>query len=273
MSAAGGAPAIKPLWYKEIEPQNAKGTIIFIHGLFSSSKEWDAVTSFVPDYHLIVVDLPGHTHSKHVPWSLDNAVEAIHRIVTEKDLLGKVHIVGLSLGGFVTLSFARRYPGGAKSIVVSGATPLRGWSRWFTERSTMVYYMNWPIMKGPDWFYWWLCRLSGIPRHDELRAEIKQNFSYELTVSGLGCLLDVQLDDLREIERTRVALFSGGKHDDFENARAMARIIRQRCEESKAFVVRKAIHAWDIQYPDLFANGVVAWIEGRTLPTDFEELT
>jgi hypothetical protein len=81
------------------------------------------------------------------------------------------------------------------------------------------------------------------------------------------------MDNFKEIRQTRVALVAGGKHDDFETAREMGKIIIENCQGSKAYVVRKAIHGWDLQYPELFAQGVRAWIEGSTMPEEYEELT
>jgi hypothetical protein len=37
-------------------------------------------------------------------------------------------------------------------------------------------------------------------------------------------------------------------------------------------VLREAAHAWDLQFPELFAQGVAAWVEGGKLPDEFERL-
>jgi hypothetical protein len=39
-----------------------------------------------------------------------------------------------------------------------------------------------------------------------------------------------------------------------------------------AAVVREAVHAWNLQMPEVFAEGVRAWVEGRELPGEFEIL-
>jgi hypothetical protein len=37
-------------------------------------------------------------------------------------------------------------------------------------------------------------------------------------------------------------------------------------------VVKGAVHAWNLQMPEVFAEGVRAWVEGRELPGEFEIL-
>jgi hypothetical protein len=112
----------------------------------------------------------------------------------------------------------------------------------------------------------------GVVRHEALRAECKTNFSFDLVKSGYGQCLDVNIGDFQYIERTRVAVVAGGKQDDFETVRAMAAMIKKKCDGSRAFVVRKAIHGWDLQFPELFAQGVRAWVEEQPLPEEYEEL-
>ena len=150
------------LHYKEHIRDVSKPTLVFLHGLFSSTSEFNDVCCFLTDYNLILVDQPGHNESQSIPFSLDNATAGLHAILAKKDLLGKSHIIGLSLGGFVALDFARRYPGAAASIFSTGATPFKGWQKWIAERPRVLY----PLMSGlvmgmPDACYWWVCRQSG----------------------------------------------------------------------------------------------------------------
>jgi pimeloyl-ACP methyl ester carboxylesterase len=156
------SPPDLKMFYHEQHKQSSKPTILFIHGLFSSHLEWMNVTSFLTDYNLVAVDLPGHSRSKEIPFSFENSVNALYGLITRKGLIGKVHIVGLSLGGFVTLELARRYPGAASSVFASGATPLRGYQKWLAERPRVLHPLLNMVENGvPDSWYWWLCRKTG----------------------------------------------------------------------------------------------------------------
>jgi pimeloyl-ACP methyl ester carboxylesterase len=150
------------MFYHELKHDDSKPTIIFLHGLFSSHLEFVNVTGFLTDYNLILVDLPGHSNSKETAFSLDNATDALDKLITQKQLAGKVHIVGLSLGGFVALEFGRRFHGVAKSIFASGATPFRTWQKWFAEHPRLLYFLfRVFVMGAPDWLYWLVCRQNG----------------------------------------------------------------------------------------------------------------
>lgn len=81
----------------------------------------------------------------------------------------------------------------------------------------------------------------------------------------------MQMDHFKDIEQTR--LIAGGKSDGVETTKAMGKIIKEKCKGTRAFVVKKALHGWDLQYPELFAQGVRTWVEGEDVfPHEFEEL-
>lgn len=43
-------------------------------------------------------------------------------------------------------------------------------------------------------------------------------------------------------------------------------------EGSLGAVVRGAVHTWNLQKPELFAEAIKAWVEGRELPEGIEIL-
>lgn len=54
--------------------------------------------------------------------------------------------------------------------------------------------------------------------------------------------MQVGLEQIASIEGLRVVVIAGGKQDDVEGVREMGRLLSVRCKESKAFVVREAVH-------------------------------
>jgi hypothetical protein len=69
--------------------------------------------------------------------------------------------------------------------------------------------------------------------------------------------------------RVRTLAMAGGKQDDVEGTRRLGHVLRLGCEESRSVVVSGAAHAWDLQWPELFATAVEAWVERRELPVEF----
>jgi hypothetical protein len=51
-----------------------------------------------------------------------------------------------------------------------------------------------------------------------------------------------------------------------------AQLLRKGNLQSRGFRVEGKEHAWDLQDPELFAEGIMAWIEERKLPKEFVSL-
>jgi hypothetical protein len=129
----------------------------------------------------------------------------------------------------------------------------------------------------PDSVYWWLVKQQGLKRYDELKVEMHRNRRWEVIsavyTSILACL---RWEEVAATDKVRVLNVAGGKQDDVEAARKVGRVWRENGVTervgSRAVVVKDAVHAWDLQFPEVFAMGVKAWAEGRELPGEFERL-
>lgn len=100
--------------------------VMLLHGFGEDSTIWDAQVSFLQDkYFLIIPDLPGTAESdllKKENVSLIDYAEVIKAIlVAEK--ISVVTMIGHSMGGYITLAFAEKYPEILKAfgLVHSGA--------------------------------------------------------------------------------------------------------------------------------------------------------
>lgn len=115
-------------------------------------------------------------------------------------------------------------------------------------------------------------------QNDELLKEIRANTTSSLSNKGVGDTRKWKDADTLEVARRdkRICMIASGKQDHVEGIRDMARILRKEGQgeglESRMFVVRHAIHAWNLQDPELFARTVRAWIEKRYMPVELEQL-
>ncbi len=255
---------------------NGKGPshapIVFLHGLSTCRMEFSRVTPFLSkDYDLILVDLPGHSGSRDIlPFTLDNAVNALAHLVSTKVAGGRAHVVGLSLGGFVALEFARRCPELVLSLFCTGCAPFSGFRQWILSRPRLAGGAEIVLGKfATDAMFWYSLGLDPVPG---LRDEFRKNQSMELLKAGYSACSAVTLEDLAEIRGVRVAIVAGGKRDSVEQTREVGRILRSKNQECEAFVVRDAVHLWDMQLPELFAQGVRAWVDRSEMPKEFEVL-
>ncbi|RDI80771.1 hypothetical protein Vi05172_g9234 [Venturia inaequalis] len=247
--------------------------ILFLHGLETSSLEYKKVLPFLPPSHpLYLIDLPGHSTSIQTPFTLKTAIASLAHLITTKTPHGKAHIVGLSLGGFVALKLAQEHPSLIASVFSTGCAPMTGFRHWFMARPWLLAKLQiginrWlPISEAMFW------APIGCPPFPQLRQVMRENSSCELLVAGYSACASVTLEDLAGISGVRVAIIAGAKRDDVEGTREAGKALRRGEEACRAFVVREAVHLWDLQFPELFADGVMAWVEGREMPGEFEEL-
>ncbi|KAI0877441.1 alpha/beta-hydrolase [Hypoxylon argillaceum] len=266
------------LFHTSLNP-TAKTTIVFLHALFCSHLEFTLLTPHLPSHHLLLIDLPAHSRSRspNSPFTLANCAAHIANLIRTHAHGGRAHIVGVSAGGFVAVRLATTHPDLILSLFVSGATPFRPWQRFLAARPRALY----PLLAAtgawvPDGAYAWVTgRLMGLLPHAALRAESKANFDLGLVRGGYGELAAFTLEEVRALAGTgvRTLVLAGEVVDDGGMAGAMGRVLRENGSlDSRAVVVEKAQHLWDLQFPELFARSVEAWVEGGDLPLELKTL-
>ncbi|KAI8633825.1 Alpha/Beta hydrolase protein [Xylariaceae sp. FL1651] len=265
------------LFHLSVNPA-AKETIVFLHGLFSSHLEYSRVAPHLPDYHLLLVDLPVHSGSRHIgPFTRENGAARVAALIRAHAHGGRAHVVGLSAGGFVGMQLATQHPRLVASLYVTGATPFRGYQRWLATHPRALY----PLLAAmtvwvPLRVYRWATARMGLLPHDDVNAASRANFSAALVREGYADLAAFTLEDsvpALAAGGVRTLVLAGEVVDDVETARLMGRVLRENgSPASEAALVKGAQHPWDLQFPELFAESARAWIEGRELPSGIEKL-
>jgi 3-oxoadipate enol-lactonase len=113
------------LWY-EIggPPDGGQGTILFIHGLMLASESWDAPFDLFARTHRVVrFDLRGQGRSAKMAdrLDLDSLAEDAAALIATLEL-GCCHVVGFSMGSFIALRLAARWPKLVRSLLLVGAS-------------------------------------------------------------------------------------------------------------------------------------------------------
>ena len=107
---------IKQVQFKEAavnySVEGSGDTMVFLHGYLESLEIWTPfIRRFTDNYRVISVDLPGH--GKSGVWgenhSMEELAEAV-KLVMEEENVSRTVMFGHSLGGYVTMAFADRYP-------------------------------------------------------------------------------------------------------------------------------------------------------------------
>lgn len=95
-------------------------SILFLHGGALNKEMWAPQIKELENRFLVhAIDLPGHGQLTGTPFTLDAAVEEIEKYITT-NINGSVIIVGLSLGGYVAIAYARRHTNQVNKLILSG---------------------------------------------------------------------------------------------------------------------------------------------------------
>ena len=105
----------------KIYNNNSEEWVLLIHGLGGSINTWKYQIKDLSEYNVIAVDLEGHGGSSFEKRRrlLTRSASEIYDVL-EKENIGKVHVIALSLGTLVAMEFAYLYKDKVKSIVLAG---------------------------------------------------------------------------------------------------------------------------------------------------------
>ena len=105
----------------KIYNNNSNEWVLLIHGLGGSINTWKYQIKDLNEYNVIAVDLEGHGGSSFEKRKrlLTRSASEIYDVL-EKENIGKVHVIALSLGTLVAMEFAYLYKDKIKSIVLTG---------------------------------------------------------------------------------------------------------------------------------------------------------
>ena len=87
-------------------------TVVFLHGFGEDSRVWEDFTADLleENYRVVVIDLPGQGKSETLEeMTVENMAEAVAAVVNKLQLELFV-LIGHSMGGYVSLAFAEKYP-------------------------------------------------------------------------------------------------------------------------------------------------------------------
>lgn len=235
----------------KVEVGNAEQeTILFLHGGGLDHTQWNEVIQHLSkDFHCVAVDLPGHGRSSHIALSMEKVMEELAMLLPS---YGKVHLVGLSLGGVITLTALNRFPAYIKSAIVSGTVFS------FSPKSAeLISKYAAPIygMLKPEWIVSILMKTSNIPpRFKEDIWESVKLTTVEQTRAMYTTLAEGEFPETNPCPLLVVV----GERENQTVKKSQSRILAS-VKQSSGAVVPRAGHAWSYENPVLFAEMVGDW--------------
>jgi pimeloyl-ACP methyl ester carboxylesterase len=101
--------------------------LVLLHGFLESSKIWEPfVDELSKKRHVICIDLPGHGKSGIIDpvHTMEIFADAVHAVLYHLQV-GKITLVGHSMGGYVSLAFCEKHPDLMGSMVLLNSTPMQ----------------------------------------------------------------------------------------------------------------------------------------------------
>ncbi|MBR1812035.1 MAG: alpha/beta hydrolase [Clostridia bacterium] len=111
------------LHYRVKSAENAKGQIMMLHGFAESTYNWEPLAAFLAEngYTCVLVDLPDFGYSSRETGETEMLPreDIIHALMT--DLSDEPwYLAGHSMGGYIALAVAQKYPDSVKNLLLYG---------------------------------------------------------------------------------------------------------------------------------------------------------
>ncbi|MEN4758797.1 alpha/beta hydrolase [Chryseobacterium sp. C39-AII1] len=103
---------------------NGKETLVLLHGFMENSSIWsDMEPHLSENFTLLKIDLPGHGQSEIIAevQTMELVAEEVKKVLDSQNLK-KIHLLGHSMGGYISLGFAEKYPEYLKSLTLFFST-------------------------------------------------------------------------------------------------------------------------------------------------------
>ncbi|MBA2720987.1 MAG: alpha/beta fold hydrolase [Chloroflexi bacterium] len=134
-------------------------TIVFLHGTRLTGASWAAQAAALEDeFRCVTPDLPGHGSAGGTTFTLDGAARKVADLIERETAGGRAVLVGLSLGGYVAMAVAARWPERVQGLVISGATaePVGVRSLAYRALATTFRVVPEPALERVNrWFFGW----------------------------------------------------------------------------------------------------------------------
>jgi pimeloyl-ACP methyl ester carboxylesterase len=111
------------------DPRNPP--IFFLHGIRLGAEIWNAHAQLLEHrYYVVTLDLPGHGKAAAIPFTEENVRTTLAAAIAEFAAQPPL-VVGYSLGGFVAMRHAARFPEQTAGLLLADCTlDFEGWKSW-----------------------------------------------------------------------------------------------------------------------------------------------
>lgn len=234
---------------------------VFLHAVGISAWMWKPVIAALPGSRALLIDLPGHGDSNHIPWaSLEDTAQQVAATIDQHHKGEDLHIVGLSLGSYVGMTLLAQRPEAYKTAMLSGMHAGGMPKKWQMKLITLF---TAPLAARPFFARKTAHMLGGDDADIEgFVAEAGRTNSTAFR-RATNNVVDYELPENVDQIRARLLVTAGSKeHALIRNA---LDDITKRIPQAQALEVPDVGHGWSSEKPQLFAQTLREHIDGSKM--------
>lgn len=212
---------------------NGEETLVLLHGFMENLSIWSDMEPHLSDnFSLLKIDLPGHGQSEIIAevQTMELMAEEVKKVLDHENIT-KIHLLGHSMGGYVSLAFAEKHPEYLKSLTLFFSTYFPDDDEKKEQRIK-----SYRIIKDAFAHY----ARAGVPNlfnpneKDILEGKIETALEVALSTNNLGALASVkgmvERTDKKHIMENLEAkiLVLAGKHDNAVKTETMIKHLPDR---------------------------------------------
>ena len=247
-------PVIEEGGFKYIETKGGAQNMLLLHGLFGALSNFASILQhFGTAYNVVVPILPIFEMPIR-KLSVSGLVDHVTAFV-EKKKYGKVHVLGNSLGGHISLLYALAHPGRIASITLTGSSGLfeNAMGSTFPKRGDYDYIKK----KAEDTFY--DPKVASKELVDEIFDIVNdRNKAIRVVATAKSAIRHNLRERLQTI--TAPTLLIWGKEDQVTPA-FVGEEFHERIKNSRLFLLEKCGHAPMMEHPAVFNYHLEAFLK------------
>ena len=250
------------MFVNETGPADAP-TILFVHGAGVAGWMWNGqVAALKANYHCLIPDLPRHGKTGGTErFTFEATVELLADLIRTRAHGGRAHVVGLSLGGSLTIELLAWHSELLHSAIISA--PAFGPFPIHLHLLTRLM----ATFTSKDFFIRQNAKIMQIPPEDfeEFRHSQKQ-LTGPIIMEIMDAINSLRLNPtLRDVPVRTLTVV--GEKEMAINKRA-ALLVAETMPNAIHRVAPGCHHAWNGERPDLFNAMIRAWVDGTPLPDE-----
>jgi 3-oxoadipate enol-lactonase len=238
--------------------------VVMSHSLACNISMWDGQAQLLSQkFKVLRFDTRGHglSDAPAGPYTLEQMADDVHGLFAALGIR-QAHWVGLSMGGMIGETFALKYPGVFRSMVLADTTSRRppNADQMWGERIGIAEKQGMEALVEGTLARWFTEPYRNT--HKEVMAKIGNDIRTTPVAGFAGCCHAISkidlLDRLKEIDCPALVIVGDQDHG---TPPEMARQIQQNLRGSELLIIESAAHLSNVEQPEIFNKALFGFLD------------